>query len=573
MQEDIQIIHKKERHFLPDNITISTWDSIKSYFDELKDRKISSSNELEKWMMDRAELESFVQEDLGWRYIRMTCDATNEELTNHYNFFITEIEPQIAPYSNELNKKLMACGYLKELDQDKYFIYLRGVKKALEIFREKNISLISEMQSEQNKYGSMIAEMTIEHNGKELTLQQASKLFKETDRSLRETIYHLINNRRLKDKEKLDTLFDKLIGIRHQIALNAGYKNYRDYKFDDLARFDYTAQDCFNFHEAIINEIVPIQNSFDKERKEKLKLDRLRPWDMDVDTDGLAPLQPFHTGEELLNKTIECFTKVNPEFAEFITIMKGMKHLDLESRKGKAPGGYNYPLYESKVPFIFMNAVGTMNDVETMVHEGGHAIHSFLSRHLPSFQLDVPSEVAELASMSMEFISMEHWDTFLPDKEELNRAKIEQLQSSLKTLTWVGAIDKFQHWIYTNPTHTHQERDEKWFEIFKEFSGDQIEWTGLEKEAKNMWQKQLHLYEVPFYYIEYAMAQLGAIAMWKSYKEDPAKTIASYKKALSLGYTETIPELYKAAGIEFNFSRQYVKALAEFVKAELEKIK
>jgi oligoendopeptidase F len=570
MEQNYKVNIVKERHYLPQQIEIRKWDDIKDFYDELKSRLINSVTELEKWMMDRAELEAFVQEDAGWRYIRMTCDANNEKLTEDFNFFITEIEPKIAPYSNDLNKKLMQCDFLKSLDQDKYFIYLRGVKKALELFREVNIPLIAEMQSEQNKYGSITSSMTIHFEGQEYTMQQASKFFKETDRNVREKIYHLVQQRRLEDKEKLDLLFDKLIKLRHQIAINAGYSNYRDYKFQELGRFDYTKENCFEFHDAIQKEIVPILDSFDRERKIKLELDSLRPWDMDVDTDGLPPLKPFQNGDELLGKTIECFTKVNPEFADYLFTMKQMKHLDLESRKGKAPGGYNYPLYESKVPFIFMNAVGTMNDVETMVHEGGHAIHSFLSSHLPSFQIDVPSEVAELASMSMEFISMEHWETFLNNSDELKRAKKEQLQSSLKTLTWVATIDKFQHWLYTHPEHTHQERDEMWASVFHSFNGSAVDWSGLQAEINNMWQKQLHLFEVPFYYIEYAMAQLGAIAMWKCYKENPVETIENYKKALSLGYTKSIPELYKAAGIAFDFSQSNVRELALFIKKELE---
>jgi oligoendopeptidase F len=363
------------------------------------------------------------------------------------------------------------------------------------------------------------------------------------------------------------------VGLRHQVAHNAGFGNFRDFMFASLGRFDYTPQDCFDFHAAIGSTLVPVISALDRERKAHLGLEALKPWDLDVDESGKPPLEPFKTGEELLEKTIQCFYRLDTFLGDCLVTMRTMKRLDLESRKGKAPGGYNYPLDETGVPFIFMNATSSLRDVVTMLHEGGHAVHSFLTHPLPlgAFK-HPPSEVAELASMSMELISMDHWDLFFSEADELRRAKRTHLESVLETFPWVATIDKFQHWVYENPTHTLAEREANWLRIFNEFNQQEVSWAGLEPYKAVLWQKQLHLYEVPFYYIEYAMAQLGAIAMWKQYKQDPQAALAGYKAALSLGYTQSIGEVYAAAGIRFDFSPEYIKSLADFVQAEMAKL-
>jgi len=339
-----------------------------------------------------------------------------------------------------------------------------------------------------------------------------------------------------------------------------------------MGRFDYAPEDCFNFHDAIAKEIVPIISSFEQKRKDKLGFDTYKPWDTAVDVDGLAPLKPFKDGNELTDLSIECFSRVRPYFGECLSTMKAMKHLDLESKNGKAPGGFMYPLYEIGVPFIFMNAVGSQRDLVTMVHEGGHAVHAFLSRNLEMTEFkSTPSEVAELASMSMELLSMDHWDVFYSDENDLKRAKLEQLEKALETLPWVAAIDKFQHWVYTNK-HTAQERKQKWLEIEKVLGNQVLDWNGQENAHASLWQKQLHLYEVPFYYIEYGMAQLGAIAMWRSYKKLGEQGLDNYMEALKLGYTKSIAEIYETAGIKFDFSARYVKELADFIREEIAKL-
>jgi oligoendopeptidase F len=569
----IDIPQKPVRHFLPQNLIIDSWNTIEPFFINLKERTVNSVKDLEQWLFDRSELEAVLGDDMGWRYIKMTCDTSNQQLLDSFNYFVNEIEPFIAPYSNELNIKFFESPFLKELNQEKYRIYIRGIKKALELFREENIPLLTKISIEAQKHGAISGDMTIEWNGVEITLQKAASLMKDTDRNIREVIFNKIQKRRKADKKTFNNLFSELIQLRHQVALNAGFSNFRDYKFEELGRFDYTVQDCYDFHQSIAKEVLPLAEASDLERKKSLKLDALKPWDTEVDAEGKTALKPFKNSEELIDKSIECFNKVRPAYGDYLRIMKAMGHLDLESRISKAPGGYNYPLLDIGVPFIFMNSVGTFRDMVTLVHEGGHAIHSFVTRDLEitAFK-STPSEVAELASMSMELISIEHWDVFFENPDDLKRAKKEQLEKSLKTLLWIAAIDKFQHWVYENPPHTVEERMNAWTTIIDQFSSKVIDWTGLQEVKERLWQNQLHIFEVPFYYIEYGMAQLGAIAIWRNYKKNPERALDLYEAALRLGYTKSIPEIYKTAGVEFNFSQEYVKELADFVKDELEKI-
>ena len=570
MTADIQ---KLQRNFLPQNLIVSDWETIEPYFKNLLEREIHSKEEMGKWLKDMSELEAVISEDACWRQIKMTCDTTDKKLEESFNFFCMEIQPKIQPYAFALNKKLVESPFVNELDQENFFTYLRSVRKSIELFREENIPIHAELAMLQQQYGMITGQMTIEVNGHAYTLQQASKFFESHDRKLREEVYRKINERRLQDKEELNKLFTELIKRRNQEALNAGFENYRDYKFKELGRFDYTKEDTFRFHESVKLHVVPLINKIYEKKKEKLKLDDLHPWDIEAEPEGTKPLTPFETGSELLNKSIECFTKLRPFFGDCLRQMNSMNHLDLESRNGKAPGGYNMPLAESGAPFIFMNAARSIHDVTTMVHEGGHAVQSFLthSLELNSFK-EYPMEIAEVASMAMELFTMDHWDVFFDNKEDLQRAKEHQLERVITIFPWIAVIDKFQHWIYENPNHSLEERSQKWMEIFHEFSDKVIDYSGLEKYVENGWQKQLHLYEVPFYYIEYGIAQLGAIGLWMQYKKDPEKALDNYVKALSLGGTKTLPELYKAAGLKFDFSSENIKTLMEFVNEEIEKL-
>jgi oligoendopeptidase F len=562
-----------QRNFVKQDFRVTTWELLKPYFDDLLNRTLDSKEALEQWLKDGSELTAVVSEDMAWRYIKMTCDTANDDLRKSFNDFIQNIEPHMSPITNELNKKLVACAYTSELTKQGYDIFLRGVKNSIELFREENIPLNTQLQELEQQFGAISGEQSIEYNGEKMTMQKASVFLKDLNRKVREEVYYKIQERRGQDENTLNELFTKLVSLRHQVALNTGFSNYRDYKHRALGRFDYSVQDCLNFHEAVKAHVLPLVKEHEVKRKQKLKLDDYRPWDASVDEDGKPPLKPFANAQELIEKTIECFNAIDPYFGNCIEIMQRMRRLDLESRIGKAPGGYQYPLYETDVPFIFMNAVGLHRDLVTMVHEGGHAIHSFLDKDLDLVEFKSPtSEVAELASMSMELISMEHWDIFFKDKEELRRARRQQLEGVIDALPWIAAIDKFQHELYLKPGHSVEERYAIWDKIIKDFGSDVINYKGLEAFVKRKWQIQLHLFEVPFYYIEYGFAQLGAVAMWRQYRQNPKQAIENYKSALALGYTKSIPDIYKAAGIKFDFSPAYVKELMDFVKAEYEKI-
>jgi oligoendopeptidase F len=566
-------IKKLPRNYLPGDFKVTDWKGLEPFFDELLKRPINSKQEFEKWLKDLSEIEAVIGEDAAWRQIRMTCDTENKELELAFQYFVMEIQPRIQPYADKLNRKLVECPFTKDLDQKTYFPYLRSVKKSIELFREENIPLQAETAVLAQQYGVITGKMTIEVDGKEYTLQQAAKFLENPDRNFREEVYHKIQKRRLQDKDQLNELFTTLVKKRDQIAKNAGFKNYRDYKFEDLGRFDYTKEDCFQFHEAVRTHILNIVNFLYDRKRQKLGLDMLRPWDLDAEPEGVKPLRPFKTGDDLIEKTTACFRKLNPFFADCLTKMKEMGRFDLDSRKGKAPGGYNCPLEETGAPFIFMNAAGQMHDVTTMVHEGGHAVHSFLAHDLPLTALkQYPMEVAEVASMAMELMSMEYWDEFFDNEEDLRRAKEHQLERVITIFPWIATIDKFQHWVYENPDHTLEQRAEMWRNIMNEFTPINLDVSGLEEYRKWGWQRQLHLFEVPFYYIEYGIAQLGAIGLWKQYRENKQQAIDNYMNALSLGGTKTLPELYEAAGLKFDLSPNYISELMLFVHNEVEKI-
>ena len=563
-------IKKAERTYLPNNLVVDKWETIEPYFKELLERPITSPEALQVWLKDMSEVEAVISEDACWRQIRMTCDTTDKKLEEDFNFFCLEIQPKIQPYADALNRKLIGSAFTSQLDHDKYFTYLRSIRKSIELFREENIPLQADIAVLQQQFGVITGKMMIEVNRQEYTLQQAAKFLESHDRILREEVYRKINERRLQDKDELNKLYTQLIRKRHQIALNAGFENYRDYRFKELGRFDYTKEDCFRFHEAVKQHVLPLVNKIYQQKKEYLSIEDIRPWDLEAEPKGTQPLTPFNTGEELLNKSIECFTQLRQFFGDCLRQMNKLKHLDLESRKGKAPGGYNCPLAESGAPFIFMNAAGQMHDVTTMVHEGGHAVQSFLTHplELSAFK-DYPMEIAEVASMSMELFTMDHWNVFFDNENDLKRAKGHQLERTITIFPWVAIIDKFQHWIYENPFHSEEERSAKWIEILNSFEDNIIDYSGLELYRNNSWQRQLHLFEVPFYYIEYGIAQLGAIGMWMQYRKDPEKALDNYMAALSLGGTKTLPELYETAGLKFDFSPDNIKILMDFVDEQI----
>ena len=570
LSADIQPI---VRNFIAKDFVITDWQSLEPYFIDLKNRTIDTQITLEKWLQDTSELEAVISEDACWRQIKMTCNTTDEKLVQSFTYFMAEIQPKVQALGDELNKKLISSPAITLLDKNDYFTYLRSIKKNIELFKEENLPLQSALGIEAQEFGTIAAKMTVTVQDQEYTLQQAAKFLHSSDRNLREEVYRKINERRLTDKETLNELYTKLIQKRHQIAVNAGFDNYIDYRFKELGRFDYTPDDCSQFHEAVKKYVLPIVEEIYEKKRQKLGVTTLKPWDIDAEIEGEMPLKPFQNSQELIHKSLDCLQKVHPFFADCIRQMNTMERLDLESRKGKAPGGYNCPLAETGAPFIFMNAAGTPDDVITMVHESGHAVHSFLAHHLPltGFK-EYPMEMAEVASMSMELFTMDYWNAFYASDDEMKKAKEHQLERVITIFPWIATIDKFQFWIYQNPNHTVEERIAAWNTILTEFTPKNLDISGLAHYRSYGWQKQLHLYEVPFYYIEYGIAQLGAIAMWQQFKNNKEQAIKNYIKALALGGTKTLPELYKIAGIPFDLSSEYIKELASFVKRQMEEM-
>lgn len=560
----------KNRRFVAPDLRIDAWSTLEPYFNQLDAAPVDTPEQLKLWLEQRSELEAVVDEDQAWRYIRMTCDTTNAAYREAYQFFIGEIFPQLAPWDDRLNRKLLGSRALDALTDPAFQLYRRRVEAAIRLYREENVALQAQCKELESSYGAIIGAMGITHNGQELTLPQAAQLLKSANRSERQQVWEAMLNRRAQDQDKLDDLLSQLVHLRHQIATQAGFTSYTQYRFLELGRFDYTEADCLQFHETIGQLVTPLKARFDSDRAKALQLNQLRPWDAKAEPADKAPLKPFADEAELINRSISAFNELDPYFGDCLYSMQQLGHFDLSSRKGKAPGGYNYPLLESGAPFIFMNAAGSMEDLETMMHEGGHAVHSFLTKDLwLSAYKSLPSETAELASMSMELLSMDQYPLFFATEAEQKRARYEQIQRAVSVLPWIATIDAFQHWLYANPAHTVAERRAAWQNTFNRFASPAIDWTGLENYLPMQWQAQLHVFEVPFYYIEYGFAQLGALGVWKNYHENPAKALAAYKAGLSLGQTRSIPEVYAAAGVKFDFSPGYLAELLAFVESQL----
>jgi oligoendopeptidase F len=559
--------------FIPDGFVLNNWDDLKIKYEELESRKINDLNSQLKWIKDRSDLDSFISEDLAWRYINYTRYTSNTSYKSKYEYFINEIQPHISLIDNGLNKKLIEVIDISQYPDESFRIYFRCIEQDIKLFREENVPIYTKIDLKSNEYSELVASLSINYNRNNITLQQAAALLESPSRSIRKTVYEKVKDVRLEYKSKINDNYSELIKLRHQVALNAGHSNYRDYSFQAMCRFDYTIDQNLKLLDSIRDEIIPVVKILEERRRTKLNIRKLRPYDMAVDVESDKTLIPFKTTNQLIEKSISCFNSLGYQLGNYLLKMKELSLFDLDSRKGKAPGGYNYPLDRTGAPFIFMNSAQRLGDMVTLMHEGGHAVHSFLSHPIDLVYFKhPPSEVAELASMSMELLSMEHWNIFFKSKEELRRAKLKHLSDILRILPWIAIIDKFQHWVYTNPDHSVEERLTTWKNIYTEYSTGVIQWDGYEDYMNILWQKQGHLFDVPFYYIEYAIAQLGAIAIWKNYKENKQSAIEQYMAALKLGYTRSIPEIYEMAGIKFDFSASYISSLAAFLLEEIEKL-
>ena len=555
--------------FVPADIDATTWDTLQPYYQQLLDRTFKCSGCIEQFLLDRSELDAAAHEAGSDLYIAMTCNTEDEEAKKRFLSFIENVEPELKKVGFELNKKVVRSEHVANLDSDRYGVLLRDWFADVEIYREENVPLQTEDTKLGQEYSEVCGAMMVRFDGEDKTMPQMGVYQQNQDQSIRESSWRAVAERRLQDRDTIDGIFDKMVKNRHQVAQNAGFENYMGYMFAVKHRFDYTPEDCVAFHDAIEQKCMPIVRKLAEERANALGKETLRPWDMAVDPHGLDPLQPFTTADELIERTSKLFHRMGEGLGDmFDTMRDGGYSLDLASRKGKAPGGYQASRDRKRMPFIFMNAAGLPRDLDTMVHEAGHAFHYMLCRHDDLvWYRNAPLEFAEVASMSMESLCYPFLDEFYSE-DECKRAIRKHLEGVVSTLPWVATIDAFQHWIYLNPNHTREERTAHWLELSERFGGG-VDWSGLSAEHEAVWHRQLHPFEVPFYYVEYGIAQLGALQMWLQYREDPKNAIELYKKALALGSSRPLPELFSAAGLQFDFSVEMVGKLMDAVEEEL----
>jgi len=556
------------RRFVADDADLGDWSQIEPYFHRLAEAPLDRPEQLEAWLLKGSELAACLDQERVSREVAMTQATDDEAREKHFLDFVENIQPKLKPQMFALQTKYVKAPARQALNPQRYRVLDRSVANAVELFRQENVPLETEEDILEQQYQKLCGAMTVSYRGTEYTLQQMAPFLLENDRSVRQEAWELTAARRLRDREAIEELFDKLVRLRHRMAGNAGFENYLPFGFRVKERFDYTEEDCRAFHDSVERCVVPLLRQLRERRKEQLGVDPLRPWDLAVDVKGRAPLRPFQKAARLIEGCAKVFRRVDPELAARFETMHANTWLDLESRKGKAPGGYQETYQEQRRPFIFMNAVGLHRDVETLLHEGGHAFHTFATRDEPLLTYrQPPLEFCEVASMGMELLCLDFLDEFY-DGQDLARAKREQLEGIIAVLAWIATIDAFQHWIYRNPEHTGRQRREHWLELHRRFGG-QEDYRGYQEQLAYAWHRQLHLFVVPLYYIEYGIAQLGALQIWRNAKKDYHGTVQAYQNALALGGSRPLPELFEAAGIRFDFSAQTLGPLVDAVGAEL----
>ena len=554
-----------------EGLDATKWSNIEPYYQDFLNQEIDSAETLEAWLLELGKFGAYVGETGAMLYVEMTCDTENDEIKQAYLDFVENVQPELSKIGDLLNRKLAESPFADELDSEEYNVLLRDTRMDLALFREENIPIYTELTKLGQRYNEICGAMTVEFDGEERTMQQMGKYLQVSDRETREKAYRTVGERRFQESEKIDDIYEEMITLRQQVAQNAGYDNFRDYIFDAKHRFDYSPDDCKAFHDAVEAICVPLKRDVDNERRQNLNLKSLRMWDMGHDVHGREPLKPFTKVEEMVAGTSRMFHRLSPELGVFFDSLRDGTSLDLDSRKGKAPGGYQVQRDHSRKPFIFMNATGLQRDLETMVHEAGHAFHSIYADDLPLIDYrNAPLEFCEVAAMSMELLTHDFLDEFYSE-EDAQRAVREHLEGIVSILAWIATIDAFQHWVYTNPNHSRAERHAKWLELGDRY-GSVLDWSGFEDWRNVGWQRQLHLFSYPFYYIEYGIAQLGALQMWLQYKESPEMALSNYAKSMRLGGSRPLPNLFEAGGMSFDLGRSTVEGLIDAVRDELAKL-
>ena len=563
--------------FVPDDFDASQWENIEPYVNDLLQRKLSCSSCLETLISDSSNLAEHISETGALFYIDMTCDTENDEKKNAFLNFVEHVRPKLSEFSDKLNRKIIDHPSIEDLPT-RYDLMIRGIKSDIEIFRIENIPLGVKQTKLVTRAQGITGAMTVEFEGKERTFPEMKAYLESNDRKQRQNAWESMVKRWMQNSDELSEIFDKLIGIRHQISLNAGFESYTDYMFRAMHRFDYSVEDCLIFHKSIEEVCMPIIKKINSERLSAFGLDILSPWDVNEksgsgpDVSGKQPLRPFETVDEMVEKLSKLFHNMSNDLGIKFDKLVEMDTLDLETRKGKAPGGYQYYLEKSRIPFIFMNAAGLQGDLETMIHESGHAFHSLYCGHLDLIdERDYPIEFAEVASMSMELLTQPEWDIFYEKQDDANRARISHLEGVVFLLPWIATIDAFQHWIYANPKHTRDERKNQWISLRERF-GSVMDWKGNEEFRELSWQQQGHLFGVPFYYVEYGIAQLGALQLWQTHRNNPEKALKSYSNAMKLGNTKTLPDLFAAAELKLGFDEEHLYSLINEVEIAMSEI-
>ena len=549
----------------------ATWEDVVPYFDDLVERPLDAST-VDQWLRAWSRLEELVTEAAAQAMIAYTIDTSDPEKEKDHLRFSTEILPKMEERSVELARRLVALGH----STPELATTLARFRTSIEIFREVNIPLFAELEELSARYQRITGSMTVEWDGVERPLPQLQPFLKSPDRAVRERAFRAATQPYMEERGALVGLFDRMFELRQRAARNAGFANYRDYVFPAKFRFDYTPADCEHFHEAVERTATPAMARVLEQRRRRLGLDVLRPWDLAVDPYGATPLRPFDTVEKFVGTARRVFDRVDPALGGQFQEMIDERLLDLDSRKGKAPGGYCETLHFRGRPFIFMNAVGLVDDVMTLLHEAGHAFHAFASHRQPLiWQRHPGSEAAELASMSMELLAAPHLAQptgyFTP--EEHRRAWLEHLEDVLLSLGHIASVDAFQTWIYTSPDGADASaRDEAWLRIRSRFERG-VDWSGLEAERIARWYRQLHIFMYPFYYIEYGIAQIGALQIWRNSLQDPVGAVARYRDALALGAVRGLPELYGTAGAKLSFDAGLIGELVQLVERQIDRLR
>ncbi|OTX85726.1 oligoendopeptidase F [Bacillus thuringiensis] len=552
-------------------IDISNVLQLEKTLSSLLNKKISSKLDLENWLKEQSKVIWEIEEQLRSHYIAFQCNTDDEETKDTFEHDQQFVKPLLKRYQNLLDNKYLESPFRMELDSNVYGLLDTKIKNAQKLFCEENIELEIKEDKLVTEYFEITGGLSGIWDGEEKTITELQSYLQDSNRDIRKKAKTIISEQFLSVEKELQNILNQLIEIRHQKAKNIQLENYRDYMFKKYERFDYSAKDCYELAESIRKYVVPLKDKILLEKKEKLQVDTLRPWDVSAVTPDQKVLKPIANENDLIEKSTHIFNKLDVEFSTLLNRLNKHDCLDLISRKGKAAGGFCEYLPASQLSFIFMNLNYTQDDIITFIHEMGHSIHNELIKSLKLRQyIEIPAETAELASMTMELFSLNYWDTFYTDKKDLKQAKVNFFKDVISYLPVMLIVDQFQHWLYENPTHTSEERNEKYLQLQKHYQSNVIHIDGYENWIATSWLPVLHIFEVPFYYIEYAIAQLGALQMYKQYKEDPKQALENYKKALSLGSSQSIKEVYDAAGIRFDFSGETIKELMRFVEKELE---